>query len=73
MVIPEKPTSITDLVKGQKYTIDKAMPGTIVYTHDDLGNVNAKYELSAWTDPGNYRQCYMGKRRRRGEDLEAYL
>lgn len=53
VVTPEKPTSITDLVKGQKYTIDKAMPGTIVYTHDDLGNVNAKYELSAWTDPGN--------------------
>lgn len=35
VVTPEKPTSITDLVKGQKYTIDKAMPGTIVYTHDE--------------------------------------
>ena len=48
---PSVPDSITGLVNNQPYTIDTTKPGTIVYTRDDYGNTNARYTLSAWTDP----------------------
>ena len=52
-VIPKVPDSITNLVNNQNYTIDTTKPGTVVYTHDEYGNKNAKYTLGAWSDPGN--------------------
>lgn len=50
-VTPKLPESITGLVKGEPYTIDGAMPGTVVYTHDAYGNQTAAYTLGEWSDP----------------------
>ena len=52
-VVPKVPDSITNLVNNQSYIIDTTKPGTVVYTHDEYGNKNAKYTLGAWSDPGN--------------------
>lgn len=49
--VPSLPSSITDLVKNQGYTVDVSMPGTVVYTHDAYGNENCKYTLGSWEDP----------------------
>lgn len=50
---PTLPTDNNSYVKGQHYTVDSTMQGTEVYTHDAYGNINAKYTLSAWTDPNS--------------------
>lgn len=53
VVTPVLPTGITGLKPGQTYGIDTTMPGTVVYTHDEYGNPNAKYTLGEWNDPNN--------------------
>lgn len=53
VVTPTLPGDISDLVKGQPYTIDGAMPGTVVYTHDEHGNKDSKYTLGRWVDGSN--------------------
>ena len=52
-VVPELPTSINGLVKGQSYKINRSQEKIAVYTHDEYGNRNAKYTLGTWTDPNN--------------------
>ncbi len=52
-VVPMRPLNLPGLVKGQGYTVDSALPGTTVYTHDAYGNQNASYTLDAWNDPNN--------------------
>lgn len=47
------PASITGLVNGQSYAVDTTMAGTVVYTYDEEGNVNAKYTLGIWADPNS--------------------
>ena len=52
-VVPELPTSINGLVKGQSYKINRSQEKIAVYTHDEYGNRNAKYTLGTWNDPNN--------------------
>ena len=52
-VVPMRPLNLPGLVKGQGYTVDSALPGTTVYTHDAYGNQNASYTLGAWNDPNS--------------------
>ena len=48
------PDPITDLVKGQGYTIDsKYTKGYVVNTYDAYGNINGEYTFNGWTDPNN--------------------
>lgn len=54
-VIPELPSSITGLVKGQEYTVDTTKPGTTVYAHDAYGNKTAAYTLGAWDKSGEQK------------------
>lgn len=49
VVVPELPASQTGLEKGQTYKADTEMPGTVVYTHAENGNVNASYTLGSWS------------------------
>ena len=53
VVTPTLPTGITGLKTGQTYRIDTTKPGTVVYTHDEYGNQNAKYTFGNWNDPNN--------------------
>ena len=41
----------TGLVNGEPYSVDTTMPKTVVYTHDEYGNWNAKYTFGNWNDP----------------------
>ena len=53
VVTPTLPTGITGLKTGQTYRIDTTKLGTVVYTHDEYGNQNAKYTFGNWNDPNN--------------------
>ena len=49
---PVLPTDSGYYISGQTYTVDDTYTrGTVLYTHDDYGNVNGKYTFSGWTDP----------------------
>ncbi len=50
---PVLPGAIDNLVKGDTYEIDTALPGTVVFTHDAYGNQTGKYTLGAWDDKNN--------------------
>ena len=53
-VSPTLPDFITGLVKNERYTVDTEWAsGTVLYTHDEFGNVDGKYTFSGWTDPNN--------------------
>ena len=48
------PDPITDLVKGQGYTIDsKYTKGYVVNTYDAYGNINGEYTFNGWSDPND--------------------
>ena len=52
-VTPQEPKGHTSLVNNQPYTVDRSQENMVVYTHDQYGNVNAKYTLGTWQDPEN--------------------
>ena len=65
---PKLPSSITGLVNNEPYgdRVDKLMPGTEVYTHDEYGNQDGKYTLGDWAVPnegvmGEADQTVSGK------------
>lgn len=49
---PILPLNLGGLVKGQPFTVDAALPGTELFTHDEFGNVNARYTLGNWNLTG---------------------
>lgn len=49
---PMLPLNLGGLVKGQPFTVDAALPGTELFTHDEFGNVNARYTLGSWSLTG---------------------
>lgn len=49
---PMLPLNLGGLVKGQPFTVDAALPGTELFTHDEFGNVNARYTLGNWNLTG---------------------
>ena len=58
-VSPMLPLNLGGLVKGQPFTVDTALPGTELFTHDEFGNVNARYTLGNWNLTGEQT---MGER-----------
>ena len=51
MLTPEIPKSIENLNTGDTYEVDNTMPGTVLYVHDEEGNVTGTYTLGEWSDP----------------------
>ncbi|WP_139650734.1 SHIRT domain-containing protein [Raoultibacter phocaeensis] len=50
---PVLPSAVEDLVKGQGYAVDDAYAsGSMLYTHDEYGNVNGSYTFGGWTLDG---------------------
>ena len=53
-VTPALPADVTGLVKGETYKVDDTYTSkTVLYTHDEFGNVDGKYTFSGWKDPNN--------------------
>ena len=53
-VVPEEPVDAAGYVKGETYKVDDTYTSeTVLYTHDEFGNVDGKYTFSGWKDPNN--------------------
>ena len=52
-VTPALPADVTGLVKGETYKVDDTYTSkTVLYTHDEFGNVDGKYTFSGWRVDG---------------------
>lgn len=50
---PALPADVTGLVKGETYKVDDTYTSkTVLYTHDEFGNVDGKYTFSGWRVDG---------------------